>query len=165
MTGDGFLARATPAAPGITGLADCQIDQLEELACAPNPLADPARRLMFTNILTRAAHTIGELLIQMPKALNRRAVDGLLRHFGSKAKLSKVFRQLDVNGDGKVSLSDILRFHADTTGALDKPLPYIEKQLQLGVAGRACRRSPGVALTDLLAGSRRREPAMPGPIR
>ena len=152
--GDHFLAKATPAAPGVTGGADCEIDEVDRLVCAPDPLADIARRKMLGNIGTRAAHAIGALLVQMPQALDR--VVGALQADGT---LLQVFKDLDVNGDGKVTFTDIGSFHGDTTGALGELLPYIDEQLQLGIAREDVGSLPGVTLRSLAPASRSRRPA------
>jgi hypothetical protein len=75
------------------------------------------------------------------------------------SQLPKVFRQLDVNGDGTVTLTDILGFHGDTTGAVDKLLPYIQEQLQLGLAREEVDTLPGVTFRDLIGRSPSHEPA------
>jgi prepilin-type N-terminal cleavage/methylation domain-containing protein len=151
--GDRFLAKATPAAPGITGGADCEVDDLERLVCAPDPLADAARRKMLGNIGMRAANSVGALLVQMPEALD--SVAGALQSGGT---LSQVFKELDANGDGKVTFAEITSFHGDTTGSLDKLLPYIQDQLQLGIAGEDLGSLPGVTLASLALPPRSHRP-------
>ncbi len=125
-----FLAKGTPAAPGVTGPADCQIDQLNRLLCAPNPLADAGRRQMFAQIHSLGGHAIGNLLVQMPGALSR--VQDALQ---SSNTFFDVFRRLDVNGDGKVTFSEIFDFKGDNTGSLGDLLPAIHEVMHLGMAG------------------------------
>lgn len=141
-----FLAHGIPAAPGVTGSADCNINQKGRLLCSPNPMADAARRQMFANIHERAAHTIGSLLVQMPSALSRVA-----ESLQSDNLLPQTFRQLDLNGDGKVTFNEVFSFRGDNTGALSELLPYIEQQMQLGLAGEKIDSLPGVTLTMLRA--------------
>ena len=119
-----FLATATPVAPGITGNADCQVDPLSRVRCAPNPFADAGRRQMFLNIHMHAAHDIGALLVQMPDALEAAA-----RKLQGRGTVGEVFGELDVNGDGMVTLTEALG-RRDREGLGDL-LPYIEQQMHL----------------------------------
>ncbi len=147
----GFLADGTPVAPGATGSADCQIDQDARLRCGPNPLADDARRRMFASIHAQAAHEIGALLVQMPDAL-----DQVADTLQGKRTLRKVFQQVDVNGDGKVTFTDISRLR-DRDG-LATLLPYIEKQLQLGAGGENVSALGGATFAMLTAPSPTHDP-------
>jgi prepilin-type N-terminal cleavage/methylation domain-containing protein len=146
--GNTFLARAVPAAAGVTASADCQIDNLNHLLCAPNPDADAGRRQMFANIHGRAGQAIGSLLAQMPGALGR--VQETLK---SDKTFFDAFRKLDANGDGSVTPSEIFSFSGDNTGTLSQLLPYIQDQLQLGLAGENKDALPGVSLSMLTAPS------------
>jgi Tfp pilus assembly protein PilE len=146
--GTTFLAKAVPAAPGLTASADCQIGNLNHLLCAPNPDADAARRQMFANVHGRAGQAIASLLAQMPDALGR--VQETLK---SDKTFSDAFRKLDANGDGSVTLAEIFSFNGDNTGTLSQLLPYIQDQLQLGLAGENTNALPGVSLSMLTAPS------------
>jgi prepilin-type N-terminal cleavage/methylation domain-containing protein len=137
-----YLASAMPVAPGITGNADCQVDPLSRVRCAPNPFADAGRRQMFLNIHMRAAHDIGALLVQMPDALEAAA-----RKLQARGTVGEVFGELDVNGDGKVTLTEALG-RRDREGLGDL-LPYIEQQMQLGVGGEDVSSMKGVSLATL----------------
>ena len=137
-----FLATATPAAPGITGSADCAVDAFSRVRCAPNPFADEGRRRMFFAIHTRAAHDLGALLVQMPDALEAAA-----RKLQARSTVGQVFDEFDVNGDGKVSLSEV--WGLSGREGLEEILPYIEKQMQLGVAGEDFDSMKGVSLAML----------------
>jgi prepilin-type N-terminal cleavage/methylation domain-containing protein len=133
-----FLATATPAAPGVTGDADCQVDPGSRVRCAPNPFADAGRRQMFASIHVRAAHDIGVLLVQMPDAL-----EAVARKLQARGTVAGVFDELDVNGDGKVSLTEALSQKGRE--GLGELLPYIEKQMQLGLAGEDVDSMGGVS--------------------
>jgi prepilin-type N-terminal cleavage/methylation domain-containing protein len=148
-----FVVNAMPAAPVVTASADCRIDQLNRLLCAPNPLADAARRRMLASIHMRAAHTIGTLLVQMPDALKR--VAETLR---SGDTLPEVFHALDANGDGFVTFTKIFGFN-EATGGLAELLPYIKQQMQLGLAGEMVDSLPGVGLEVLAVPSPTRQPS------
>lgn len=139
-----FLAKGIPAAPGVTGSADCSIDQLNRLLCAPTPGADAARQRMFASIHERAGLTIGKLLAQMPNAL-----DDVTRKLADDRLVFDVFRKLDGNHDGRVTPVEVFSFNGDNTGALGELLPYIEQQMQLGAAGENVSGLPGVSLRML----------------
>ena len=140
-----FLATGIPAAPGITANADCRMNQLGRLWCAPNPAADAERRLMFANIHRRAALTIGSLLAQMPEALGR-----LVPAVQGDKTVLEVFRFFDMDGDGSVRVGEIFGPHQDNTGALGELLPYIEQQMRFGLAGEDVGSLPGVSLRTLM---------------
>jgi prepilin-type N-terminal cleavage/methylation domain-containing protein len=138
-----YTAFGKPGAPGATGAADCQIDQAHRLLCAPNPMADAAREQIFANIRARAGQIIGGLLVQMPDALPL-----VTRSLQSPRLVSDSFQKLDANGDGVVDFGEIVGFKGDNTGAMGEFLPYVEQQLQLGVAHENFR-SFGVTLRML----------------
>jgi prepilin-type N-terminal cleavage/methylation domain-containing protein len=146
-----FLARAIPAAPGLTGGEDCQVDELDRLACGPDPAADGARRQAFDAIRMQAARSIGVILVQMPDALDR-----VVRSLYSDATLSKAFSALDADGDGKVTPAEIVGFQGDATGALGQLLPYIERLLQLGAGGEDVSSLPGTTMGTLIPSPSRR---------
>lgn len=125
-----FLAKGTPAIPGVTGNADCQIDQLSRLLCSPDPLADAGRQQMFHDVHVAGGQAIGDLLLQMPTAL-----PALQRQFQSENAFFDVFRRLDLNGDGKVTLGEIFAFKGDNTGEFGLLLPAVQKAMHLGTAG------------------------------
>jgi len=125
-----FKARGTPAMPGVTGATDCQIDQLNRLLCAPNPSADAGRREMFAQVHSLGGQAIGNLLLQMPTAL-----PAIQRKFQSENSFFDVFRQLDLNGDGKVTLGEISGFKGDNTATLGGLVPAVFEAMHLGLAG------------------------------
>jgi hypothetical protein len=125
---NGYLANGAPAAPGVTGAADCLINnQLDQPVCVPNPRADAGRRQMFASIHQRCAHAIGALLVQMPEALTQ-----IGRALANKGTPADVFRRLDLDGDGSVKLAEIFSFKGDNTGTLGELLPAIQRDMQLG---------------------------------
>lgn len=140
-----FVATGIPTAAGVTGNADCRVNQLNRLWCAPNPGADAGRRMMFANIHRQAALTIGSLLAQMPDALGR-----LVPAVQSNRAVPDAFRFFDLNGDGSVRFGEIFAKHPDNTGAFGELLPYIERQLQLGLGGERVQDLPGISLRMLM---------------
>lgn len=141
----GFLAKGTPAAPGVTGGVDCWINQLTQLWCAPNPNADTGRRAMFANIHRRAGLAIGSLLAQMPDALGR-----LVPAVQSNRSVPDAFRFFDMDGDGSVRVTEIFGSHPDNTGAFGELLPAVKEIMQLGLAGENVQALPGLSLRMLM---------------
>jgi len=137
-----YLALATPVLPGVTGGSDCQADPFSRVRCAPNPLADEARRRMLLAIHTRAAHDLGTLIVQMPDAL-----EAATRRLQSRGIVGQVFDEVDLDGDGSVRLTEILALKGRE--GFEELLPYIEKQMQLGVAGEEFDSMKGVTLGAL----------------
>jgi len=117
-----YLALATPVLPGVTGGSDCQADPFSRVRCAPNPLADEARRRMLLAIHTRAAHDLGTLIVQMPDAL-----EAATRKLQARGTLGLIFDEVDLDGDGSVKLSEVLALKGRE--GLEEFLPYIEQQM------------------------------------
>jgi prepilin-type N-terminal cleavage/methylation domain-containing protein len=144
MAATSFVANATPVVPGVTGGSDCQIDPVNSLRCGPNPQADAGRRQMLANINRRAALQIGVLLAQMPDALDR-----VTKKLQNPNTLGKTFTDVDLDGDGSVTPTEISRL-GGREGLTDL-LPYIEQQMQLGAGGENVGLLPGVSLATLTA--------------
>src|SRR5262245_57645251 len=140
-----FLALGVPAVKGVTGSVDCTINQTDNVVCAPDSEADAGRRRMFATVHAHPADAIGQLLVQMPSAL-----DDVADKLQSRGTVREVFSALDVNGDGKVTFTDILGFRDDPTGAMGKLLPFIEQDMMLGAGGEDFAKMDGVSLAALL---------------
>ena len=134
-----FLAMATPAVNGVTGSANCQVDQTDQVLCAPSDTAEAARKQMFASIDRQAAQAFGNLLVQMPAELG-----DVLRTLGSERTTDDVFRAIDANHDGSVTAEEIFGFHGDNTGTLPRFLSGIQDTMQLGTAGENWHTFPGV---------------------
>lgn len=140
-----FRVKGTPDSPGITGGADCWINQLDQQWCAPNPNADAGRRAMFASIHQRAALTIGSLLAQMPDAIGR-----LVPAVQSNRSVPDAFKFFDVNGDGSVRVGEIFGSHQDNTGAFGELLPAVNEIMQFGRAKENVEAIPGISLRMLV---------------
>ena len=143
-----FYATGTPAAPGITGSVACRIDQTGKLISEPVPGADEARRQMFFNINQRAAMTIAGLLATVPSHL--RSIADFLQ---SPEMLNLAFAKLFGDDGGAGDIKHALEYSGSGATQLAGLLPYIEEQMQLGLAGEDVDAIPGVSLSDLLAPS------------
>jgi prepilin-type N-terminal cleavage/methylation domain-containing protein len=137
------LAKGFPAAPGVTGSWDCQIDQSEQLLCGPNRMAEKGRKQMFENIQMAAAKAIGGLLVQRPDALPR-----IIQNLQSNDTPLDVFRILDADANGTVNVSEIVVTKVSDVSELDQFLAELGRHMQLGLAGEDPE-ALGITLKDL----------------
>ena len=139
-----FIVRGVPAAAGITAGEDCSIDQTDSsIVWKTNPLADEARRRMLANISSRVPGIISSLRSKIPNSTNE-VTAGLQADNAAR----DAFKRLDANGDGTVTITEIMRFN-DKTGALNELLPHIEQEMKLGLAEEDVNSLPGVTFGAL----------------
>lgn len=149
-----FVARGVPAAPGITANEDGSIDQTDNpIVWRPNPQAAEGQRRILASISSRIPSLIKSMRSRIPNS-DEEVVRGL--QTGSAAR--DAFKQLDTNGDGSVTTTEILNFRNDKTGALNELAPFIKQQMQLGLAGEDVNSIPGVKFGDLQHADRFSEP-------
>ncbi len=140
-----FVARGLPAAPGITAIEDGSIDQTDNpIVWRPNPQADEGRRQMLASISSRIPNLINSMRSRIPNS-DEEVVRGL--QTGSAAR--DAFKNLDANGDGLATITEMLNFKNDRTGALNELAPFIKQRMQLGLAGEDVNSIPGVKFGDL----------------
>lgn len=143
-----FRAFGTPVAPGLTGSADCSLDQAGNLGIGPTPGAEAARREAFASIHAQAALVLAQLLAQIPNSINQ--IGSMLN---SGSTVSNVFQHLDANADGKVTFQEIFQasFGSSTEAmsAASQFLPYIKDKLRLGDGGEVVSALPGITLSGL----------------
>src|SRR6266481_1149474 len=140
--GSAFHARGAAAIPGVTGDADCSINEAGQVLCAPNPMADRNRDQMFAKIRSDAAAEIGRLFSQTPVDVRK-----LATQVGDTNPIL-VFRKFDVDGDGSVRPSEIFTFRDDNTGALGNLLPAVQRDMAIGTAGEDIELLPAVRLAQ-----------------
>ena len=140
-----FVARGIPAAPGITASEDGSINQTDNpIVWRPNPQADEGRRQMFESISSRIPSLISSMRSRIPNTTEE-VVRGL--QTGNAARDG--FKQLDANGDGLVTTTEMLNFRNDKSGTLNELLPLIKQRMQLGLAGEDVNSIPGVTFGEL----------------
>jgi prepilin-type N-terminal cleavage/methylation domain-containing protein len=138
--GQAFVVRGVPAAPGVTASEDCSIDQTNNpIVWKTNPQADEGRRQMVASINARVPSVISSL-----RSKNTNSKEELVRGLQTGSAAQDAFRKLDANGDGTVTITEILSFRGDKTGALNELLPIIKQRMQLGLAGEEINSIPGV---------------------
>jgi len=140
--GSAFHARGAAAIPGVTGDADCSINEAGQVLCSPNPMADRNRDQMFAKIRSDAAAEIGRLFSQTPVDVRK-----LATQVGDTNPIL-VFRKFDVDGDGSVRPSEIFTFRDDNTGALGNLLPAVQRDMAIGTAGEDIELLPAVKLAQ-----------------
>jgi prepilin-type N-terminal cleavage/methylation domain-containing protein len=110
--GSVFVARATPEFPGQNALDTCTINQaMRSPACAPTQAALDRERAMFLRIAARGAALIANLVLTVPPdpiAPNGLTPEMIRTYLGRSSTVPEVFHAFDLNGDGKVSLAEIL---------------------------------------------------------
>ena len=145
LSQNAFLVRGVPAKAGVTANEDCSIDQTDAaIVWKSNPQAEEGQRQMFANINSRIPGIISSLRSKIPNS-----TDEVTQGLETDNAARDAFKRLDANGDGTVTITEILNFKDDKTGALNELLPHIERQLQLGLAEEDVNSIPGVKFESL----------------
>ena len=143
--GQRFIVRGLPAAPGVTASEDCSIDQTDNpIVWKANPLADEGRRKALASISSRVPGIISSLRSRIPNS-----TDEITQGLQTDSSAKEAFTRLDANGDGTVTIAEIMKFKGDKTGALNQLLPYIEQDMKLGLAEEEVNALPGVRFESL----------------
>lgn len=143
--GQSFTVRGVPAAPGVTASEDCSLDQTNNpIAWKVNPQAEQGRRELLASINARVPNLISSL-----RSKQSTTTEEIVRGLQTDGAVRDAFRKLDANGDGTISLTEIVNFRNDKTGALTELLPFVKQRLQLGLAGEEFNAIPGVTFGDL----------------
>jgi prepilin-type N-terminal cleavage/methylation domain-containing protein len=143
-SGHAFKATATPAVVGKTGSAKCTIDQTGAMVSAPLPEADAVHQQMFGNINSHALQLLGELVLQMPSSIQTFA-----RTLENPQTVPQTFSQLDADGDGRVTFTEILNYKGPGADSLGGFLGSVGREMQLGAGAEDVNTLPGVTLAML----------------
>jgi prepilin-type N-terminal cleavage/methylation domain-containing protein len=107
-----FVAQATPQLPGQNAIDTCTINQsMTTPVCGATQAALDRERSMFLRIAALGAAQVANLLLvqhQPADVPNGVTPETIRAYLGRATTTSEVFHALDLNGDGKVSLSEIL---------------------------------------------------------
>jgi prepilin-type N-terminal cleavage/methylation domain-containing protein len=147
-SGRTFRVVARPAVVGKTGSVEGTIDQTGALTLAPIPEAEAVRQQMFDNIKASALQTLSQLIPQRPSDLQE-----IAQALESPGTVANAFRQLDTNGDGKVTLAEVLNYRGTGSSVLGGFLTSIGQEMELGAAGEDIAALPGVTLGTILSPS------------
>ena len=156
-----FVSNATlgaePIYPGVTGAVTLLIDQDGNLRTFATPGADESRQRMLNNIRDAGAQKIAELLEMDSSSL------GSVRDFLRSAENTHLaFDRLDRgdenrsgNGNGLVSVDEILNFHAGPEIPLDSFLGAVSREMRLELLSSEERMALDVSLSGLQGNPRR----------
>ena len=136
-----YHAQATPAVPGKTGSIRLITDQTGGIFSAPLPEAELIHQQMFDHINAAAAQTLTRLILQRPQDF-----PDIQRRLESRATTERAFNQLDVNGDGIVTFTDMQNYSGVGADVIDPFMAIITRELDLGAGGEDVSRLPGVVL-------------------
>jgi len=144
QAGGVWTATGTPAVVGKTGSAKCVTDQSNQINCAPIDGADAAREQMFANIRDHAIPTLFNLLLQRPAD-----VAEIAHRLESHGTMPRAFGNLDLNGDGRVTFTEIQNYNGVGADVLSPFIAIISQEMQLGAGGEDVNELPGVTLEML----------------
>ena len=152
----GFALEAEPTHPGITGGVTLVIDQHGNLTSFATPGAEQARQQMLANVRATSVEKIAELL-----RLNGAALLRFRSLVGARETANSVFAMLDrnpsqdgaanaaSNGNGLVSVEEILNFRSGTDLPLEGFLDSVKREMRLDSLSPEHRRAIGVGLAEL----------------
>src|SRR5438132_43032 len=140
-SGGVWRATGIPAAVGKTGSAKFTIDQTEIIASAPIPEAEAAQKQMFDDINAQAVPTLFRLVLQRPSDFQ--TIPPALEN---RATSIRAFNQLDLNGDGKVTFTEILNYNGIGSDIIGGYLAFLGREMELGAGGEDVNMLPGVSL-------------------
>src|SRR5258708_5831883 len=140
-SGQTFTAVAMPAVVGKTGSAKVVTDQTGGIFTAPLAEANAARQRMFANIRDHAIPTLFQLELQRPQDLTK-----IADRLHSRETLPRAFGDLDINGDGRVTFTEILNYGGVGSDVLHDFLAFVGQEMQLGAGGEDVNALPGVSL-------------------
>jgi type II secretory pathway pseudopilin PulG len=144
-SGETFTATGIPAVSGKTGSASCLVDNGPgPVQCAPIAGADDATEGMFANIRDQATPTLVLLVLEHPQDLAE-----IARRLESPNTTPRAFDNLDVNGDGRVTFTEIQNYSGPGAGILDPFIAIISHEMQLGAGGEDISSLPGVTFATL----------------
>jgi len=143
-SGQTFTATGRPAVVGKTGSTKCVTDPTGGIFTAPLPETDSVHEQMFANIRDRAIPTLFRLILQRPGD-----VVEIAHRLESPDTLPRGFGNLDVNGDGRVTFTEIQNYGGVGSDVLHDFLAFVVQEMQLGAGGEDVNALPGVSLEML----------------
>src|SRR5438067_247061 len=142
--GRSFTISATPAVPGKTGSTRLVTDQTGGIFTAPLPEAESVHKQMFDNINAAAVQTLLRLILQRPQDLPE-----ITRGVESQRTTERAFNQLDVNGDGRVSFTDLNNYSGVGADVINPFLAIINREMALGAGGEDVNLLPGLTFDGI----------------
>src|SRR2546425_8940512 len=135
-----WSATGTPAVPGKTGSTRVLTDNTGGIFEAPLPEAESIHKQMFDDINAAALQTLFHLILQRPQDFPE-----ITRGLESSGTTAQAFEQLDLNGDGVVTFTEILNYGGVGSDVVGGFLTFVGHKMQLGAGGENVRDLPGVS--------------------
>ncbi len=142
-----WTATGTPAVPGKTGSTRVVTDNTGGVFEAPLPEAESVHKQMFDDINTAALQTLFHLILQRPQDFPE-----ITRGLESRQTTERAFNQLDVNGDGRVSFTDLRTYNGVGADVINPFIAIIDQEMQLGAGGEDVSTLPGVSEVSIFGG-------------
>jgi prepilin-type N-terminal cleavage/methylation domain-containing protein len=143
-SGGVWQALSLPAVVGKTGSTKLVTDQTGGIFTAPLPEADAVRAQMLANIRDNAIPALFQLVLQRPQDVSE-----IARRLESRGTLTHSFSNLDLNGDGRVTLTEIQNYNGVGADVINPFIAIIDQEMQLGAGGEDVNALPGVSLEML----------------
>src|SRR5437667_2458184 len=142
-----WSATGTPAVPGKTGSTRVVTDNTGGIFEAPLPETEAVHTQMFGDINAAALQTLLRLILQRPQDLPE-----ITRGVESQRTTERAFNQLDVNGDGRVSFTDLNNYSGVGADVINPFIAIIDREMQLGAGGEDVSTLPGVSEVSIFGG-------------
>jgi prepilin-type N-terminal cleavage/methylation domain-containing protein len=139
-----FTTEAMPAAVGKTGSAKIIGDQTGGIFSAPLRDAEGVHQQMFDDLNGQAVKTLFGLILQRPSDFQQ-----ISEELESRRTTKRAFDQLDVNGDGKVTFTEIVNYGGTGGDSIRSFLEFVRTEMQLGAGGENVGDLPGVSLNQV----------------
>ena len=139
-----WSATGTPAVSGKTGATRVLTNYTGGVYEAPLPEAESVHAQMFGNINTTAVQTLFRLILQRPQDLPE-----ITRGLESQRTTERAFNQLDVNGDGRVSFTDLNNYSGVGADVINPFLAIINREMALGAGGEDVNLLPGLTFDGI----------------
>ena len=147
-----WSATGTPAVPGKTGSTRVVTDNTGGIFEAPLPETEAVHAQMFGDINAAALQTLFHLILQRPQDFPE-----ITRGLESRRTTERAFGNLDVNGDGRVSFTDLNNYSGVGADVINPFIAIIDREMALGAGGEDVNSLPGVTLEALIGSNRGNE--------
>ena len=144
-----WSATGTPAVTGKTGSTRVVTDNTGGIFEAPLPEAESVHSQMFGDINAATLQTLFHLILQRPQDFPE-----ITRRLESRSTTERAFNQLDLNGDGRVSFTDLNNYSGIGADVINPFIAIIDQEMALGSGGEDVASLPGVTLDSLIGSNR-----------
>lgn len=139
--GQSFEASGEPASVGKTGSTRFVTNQIGGILSAPLPEAESIHNQMFEEINSHALQTLFRLILQRPQDFQE-----ITQALESRRTKEQAFTQLDIDGDGVVTFTEILNYGGIGSGEIGNFCTFLRRKMELGAGDEDVERLPGIVL-------------------